>query len=66
MRRRSIGAAIAITVAVAVALQWLPPKQEARHAGRAEADTTQITLSIRSEGLALYVERGSLSVTFRL
>ncbi len=66
MRRRTMGVVVAIAVAVAVALQWLPAKQEAAHAVRADANPTHITLSIRSEGLALHVQHGSLAVTFRL
>jgi hypothetical protein len=58
-----MGVVVAIAVAVAVALQWLPPKQETRHAARAST-STEITLALRADGLAIQVEHGSLALTF--
>jgi hypothetical protein len=64
MRRRTMGVVVAIAVAVAVALQWLPAKQEASHAARASTPT-EITLALRSDGLAVQVERGDLTLTLQ-
>lgn len=67
MRRRwRIGALTAVAVAVAVALQWLPGEPRASRVSRAEANPMQITLSVRSEGLALQIEHGGVALTLKM
>ena len=58
--RWSVGAVVAIAVAVSVALaseNHAPPPQHA-------ASPVQVTLAIQPDGLALRVAAGSVSVTF--
>jgi hypothetical protein len=64
MKRRTAGIVVAIAVAVAVALQWLPGREQPSRTVQT-ASPTQITLSIRSEGLAVRVERSGVAVTVR-
>jgi hypothetical protein len=64
MRRQMMGVVVVIVVAVAVALQWPPAKPEASYAARA-ATPTEVTLALRSDGLAVQVERGDLTLTLQ-
>ena len=64
MQRLTLGAVVAVGLAVAVALQWLPAKQETSHAARASTPI-EITLALRADGLAVEVERGDLTLTLQ-
>lgn len=59
-RRMTLGAAAAIALAAAVALQWLPATQA--DASHPVSTKTEITLALRASGPAIQVEHGGLTL----